>query len=360
MEEAKKKSGIARILPKLVLSLFLGGLFAWMAARGGLPLVPSAEAWSHVAGWTIPLYALLYFLTHLVRATRWRFLISPVKEIPLKEVIALNWIGFFAIFALPLRIGEVARPALTKLRHQISISIGFGTIAVERVVDGLITSICVAFGLFAIPRLESDDPFAVALPFYGYLALAIFGGAFVALFFFLWKRAWAVRMTEKIIGLVSKKLATLLADKVDGVADGIRSLADFRLTALFLGESLLYWGLNAAGMLALAWGCDIDMNPEQSLALMGILAIGILLPTGPGLFGNFQLALATALRLYFPESVVAELGAMYIFIMYAVQAVLIILAGVIPLYVMKLTLTDLLGAEQLKEGLSSPPPATDS
>ena len=96
-------------------------------------------------------------------ASRWRFLIRPVKEIGLKEVIALNWIGFFAIFALPLRLGEVARPALTKLRHQISVSIGFGTVAVERVVDGLVTSLCVAWALFALPRRETDDVLAQAL-----------------------------------------------------------------------------------------------------------------------------------------------------------------------------------------------------
>ena len=60
---------------------------------------------------------------------------------------------FFAIFALPLRLGEMARPALTKLRQGIPVSVGFGTIAVERVVDGLVTSLCVAWALFAIPMM---------------------------------------------------------------------------------------------------------------------------------------------------------------------------------------------------------------
>lgn len=350
-------SVMRRLLPKLVLSLALGGLFAWMVARGGVPLLPTEESFSHVIWWTVPAYVGTLLITHLLRATRWRFLIRPVKELPLKEVIALNWIGFFAIFALPLRLGEMARPALTKLRHQITVSVGFGTIAVERVVDGLVTSLCVAWGLFALPRIETDDAWAQALPFYGYVALTVFGSAFIALGVFLWQRAWAVRMTEKVFGLVSKRLGSLLAEKVDGVADGIRSLGSLRLTLGFLFETVLYWAFNAGGMWLLAWGCGIPMDWGHGVAVMGILAIGILLPTGPGLFGNFQLAISTALKLYFAEALVGTQGAVYIFLMYAIQSTLIVLAGVVPLYAMDLRFSDLLGTQQLREGLSQPPPA---
>lgn len=352
-------SFLRRILPKLVLSLALGGLFAWLAARGGVPLNPGRLDFSVVKLWTVPAYVGVLLLTHLLRATRWRFLIAPVKELPLREVIALNWIGFFAIFALPLRLGEMARPALTKLRHDVSLSAGIGTVAVERVVDGLVTSVCVAWALFALPHLDSDDPLVRALPFYGYLALTVFGCAFLALGVFLWQRAFAVRATQVVFGLLSTRLGALLADKVDGVADGIRSLASLRLTAGFLVETVIYWVTNAGGMWLLAWGCGIPMGPGHAVALMGILAIGILLPTGPGLFGNFQLAISTALKLYFAVELVGSHGAVFIFLLYAIQAVVIVLTGIIPLYAMNLRFGDLLGTEQLKKGLSVPPPSAD-
>lgn len=356
MAAAASRSFFRRILPKLVLSIALGGLFGWMVWAGGVPLIPRRAAFDHVAWWAVPAYVGVLLVTHFVRATRWRFLIAPVRKLPLKEVIALNWIGFFAIFALPLRLGEVARPALTKLRHGISVSVGFGTIAVERVVDGLITSLCVAWALFALPHLETDDPLARALPFYGYVALVVFGGAFVALGVFLWQRSWAVRMTEWGFGLVSKRLGKLVADKVDGVAEGIRSLASLRLTLGFLFETLIYWATNAGGMWVLARGCGVPLEPGHAVALMGILAIGILLPTGPGLFGNFQLAMSTGLRLYFAETLVGAEGSVFIFLLYVIQSITILLAGVIPLYVMNLRLGDLLGTEQLRQGLSSPSP----
>lgn len=325
-----------------MLSLAVGGVFAWLTSRGGLPLLPPREAFAHVAPWAVPVYVLCVLVVHWFRASRWRFLIAPVKALSLKDVVALNFIGFFAIFALPFRLGEVVRPALTKLRHGVPISAGVGTVAVERVIDGLLTTFCVGFGLLAMPRLEVDDPIARALPTYGYTALVVFSGAFVALGLFLWQEALAARLAKAIIGLVSPRLGELLSSKLATMADGLRCLADPKLAAGFLGETVLYWAANAFGMWILAVGCGLPLEPGHGVAIMGILAIGILLPAGPGLFGSFQLAVSTGLKIYVAESFIGVEGAAYVFLMYATQAVVITLAGVIPLYAMDISLGDAL------------------
>lgn len=339
---APRRSVLARLLPKLAVSLVLGGLFAWLAARGGVPLVPDPAALARVSGWAPPVYLGSLVLVHYFRASRWRFLIAPVQHVPKRDVILLNWIGFFAIFALPLRLGELARPALTKLRHGIPISVGLGTIAVERVVDGLITSICVAVALLVLPRVPSADPVASHLPTYGYAALLLFATAFIALGMFLWQRELAMRLTRATLGLLSPALAETLASKVGNVADGIRSIGDARLTLGFVLESLLYWGINALGVWLLGVGCGLPMSFGHAAAVMGVLAIGILLPTGPGLFGNFQLAVSAALRLYFAESLVGSQGAVFVFLLYVMQSSVMVLAGVIPLYALRLRFSDLL------------------
>lgn len=332
-----------RVLPKLAISLALGALFAWLVTRGGVPLIPPAEAFAQVAWWAVPVYVVTSLATHLVRATRWRLLIRPVKDdIPLWDGILINWIGFFAIFALPLRLGELARPALTKIRHGVSISAGLGTVAVERVVDGMVTSLCVVWALVALPQIPTDDELARSLPYYGGLAVSAFAAAFVALALFLWQRELAVRLVHGTVGRVSPRLGALVASKVVGVADGVRSIAAPRLALAFLVETTLYWGLNAAGMWLLGLGCGLDLTFGHAIGVMGILAIGILLPAGPGLFGNFQLALSTALKLYFAEALVGTQGAVFIFLMYGTQAILITLAGVAPLYALKLSFADLL------------------
>jgi uncharacterized protein (TIRG00374 family) len=347
---AKAASMARNVLPKLVISLLLGALFAWLVNRGGVPLIPPAEAFSDVTWWAVPVYVLSLVATHFFRASRWRFLIEPVKrDIPLRDTILLNWIGFFAIFALPLRLGEVARPALTKIRHGVSISAGLGTVAVERVVDGIVTSLCVVWALVALPQLPTDDELARSLPYYGAIAVGAFFAAFVALALFLWQREFAVRLVRATVGRVSPRLGALVAMKVAGIADGIRSIAAPRLALAFLSETLVYWGLNAAGLWVLGLGCGLDMSFGHAVGVMGILAIGILLPAGPGLFGNFQLSVSTSLKLYYAASIVGSQGAVYVFLMYVAQSIVITLAGVVPLYALKLSFADLLGARNGEE-----------
>lgn len=346
MAETTPPSLARRLLPKLGLSLVLGGLFAWLASRGGVPLLPPAEAFGRVSWPLVLAYVALLAATHLFRASRWRFLIAPVKkDVPFWEGVLLNWIGFFAIFALPLRLGELARPALCKLRQGISVSAGFGTVAVERVFDGLLTAGCVVWALTVLPSRETDDALARNLPYYGWLAVSVFAAAFAGLLLFLWQRELAVKLIQWTFGLVSPSLATKVAEKVGSVAQGVRSIAEPRLAAGFVGESLAYWGLNALGMWVLMRAVGIDLGVGHAVALMGVLAIGILLPAGPGMFGNFQLAVSVGLRLYLADEVVGSAGAVYIFLLYAIQAILISAAGIIPLYALRLHMRDLVRSE---------------
>lgn len=308
-------------------------------------MLPSGEDFAPVRWDLVALYVVILGATHFFRASRWRFLVAPVKDVPFLESVLINWIGFFAIFALPLRLGEFVRPALSKMRQGISASVGLGTVAVERVLDGLVTSSCVVWALAYLPRRPTADPLAASLPYYGWLAVALFTAAFAGLSLFLWQRAIAIRLIAWTIGFASTRLADKVAQKVGGVADGIRSIANPRLALGFVGETLLYWSLNALGMWVLAIACGLDLSFGQAVAVMGILAIGVLLPAGPGMFGNFQLAVSVALRLFLAEPLVARPGGVYVFLLYAIQALLITVAGVVPLYAMNLRFRDLVRTE---------------
>lgn len=317
-----------KLIPKLVVSIAIGALFAWLAKRGGVPLWPPRQAFSHVTWWAVPGYLGMVSLTHLVRATRWRFLIEPIRKLPLGEVITLNWIGFFAIFTLPLRLGEFVRPALTRMRYRIPMSAGLGTVAVERVIDGVITSCLVAWALFALPTRPTDDPIARAVPVYGSISLAVFVSALLFLGLFLWQKRLAAKLIERTVGLASPRLAGRLAEQIHHVADGLRCLGNARLAYGFALETAVYWFINIAGMWVLAIGCGLPLSPGHIVAVTGILSLGILLPTGPGLFGNFQLALVTALRLYLPDNIVMEQGSVYIFLLYLLQAGVVLSTGI--------------------------------
>ena len=61
---------------------------------------------------------------------------------------------------------------------------------------------------------------------------------------------------------------------------------------------------------------------------------------------RFQLAVAACLKLFFPESLVAQQGAVFVFLLYVLQSSAMILFGVVPLYALRLRLSDLLRLSQ--------------
>jgi glycosyltransferase 2 family protein len=193
-----------------------------------------------------------------------------------------------------------------------------------------------------LPRLETDDPIARVVPYYAGSVLLAFGCALVALAAFLWQRSLAVRLTERVFKFFSPSLGTLLARKVDSVADGIRSIGDARLAFGFLVETLLYWSTNACFMWVLGRACGLPLQLGHAVAVMGVLALGILLPSGPGMFGSFQVAVSAALKLYFPVQLVSGQGSVFIFLLYALNASMMMVVGVIPILRMRLHLSELI------------------
>jgi len=324
---------LARFVPRLIGSLLVAGLFWLLMSRGGVPVVPSRSAFAGVQWWTVGVYFASLFVVQWFRAYRWDYLLRPIARVPTSRIIAIAWVGFFAIMMLPLRMGEVVRPVLLRRDGRISGSAAMGTIAAERVLDGLFVAILLAATLAFVPHPDLRGVRFGAFPVEnvvraGYVTVAVFSAALVTLALFLVARRFMERLTRAVVGLVSPRLAERLSRMVGDLADGLRSLPDPKLMAPFLAQTAIYWGVNGLGMWFLGWGCGLPMTPGQGFSVMGVLAMGILLPAGPGLFGTFQLSVFLALRMYFPQETVVGAGAAYVFLMYAAQFVFTTLTGV--------------------------------
>src|SRR5690606_33176895 len=80
-----------------------------------------------------------------LRSARWWFLVSPLGQVRFGDVMLAGLAGALWIVALPWRLGELVRPALLARRSGLPVSQLLGTVAIERVVDGLF--VCGAFFL---------------------------------------------------------------------------------------------------------------------------------------------------------------------------------------------------------------------
>lgn len=312
---------------KLVGSVIIAFALWLILRRGGLPVFPATETFEKVHGWTVAAYAVTVGLWSFVRAMRTRHLLLPVASVSNRQILTVSWIGFLSIFVLPFRIGEMVRPALFHHQGQVSFATATGACGAERIIDGLVLMTLLGISL---PLGGPLDPLpdhigklpipVVAVPAAAYSMLMMFIAAFTAMALFYWRRGWARQMTDRVFGLVSKRLASFLAGQVEKISEGFRFLPSPRHLLPYLLETLLYWGIAAMGMWLLAWGCGVqDMTYIRSCALLGVLGLGIIVPGAPGYFGAFQGSVYAGLALYFSENVVLGAGSAYVFLLYTTQ-----------------------------------------
>lgn len=314
---------------KALVSLVIAFAFAWVLLRAGLPIVPSKAAFAKVNWSLVGVHTGLLMTMHVVRAIRWRHLLRPLApDIKRRRVVAASWLGFTAILLLPLRAGEVVRPWLIRDKKNITFSSGLGTMGAERVIDGLIVTAVLAGALVFVPRLDplpktfGDLKIPVAaIPAAGYAALALFVSLFLAMAVFYFARDFSKRVIHGTVGRISPKLGEKVAAVVGGLAEGLHFLANRKHGVPFIAETLVYWGINAVGMWVLGLACGLPMTLGHACAVMGVLAVGILVPAGPGLFGAFQASTYGALAMFFAPSMITWEGSVYVFLLYGVQFV---------------------------------------
>ncbi|MHB8376095.1 MAG: lysylphosphatidylglycerol synthase transmembrane domain-containing protein, partial [Dehalococcoidia bacterium] len=90
------------------------------------------------ADWRLALLSLpIYFLGLFVRTVRWQYLLRPVKKVSAFRLYPVVIIGLMANNVLPARAGEFARAYVLGQRERISKTTSLGTIAVDRLFDGV-------------------------------------------------------------------------------------------------------------------------------------------------------------------------------------------------------------------------------
>jgi glycosyltransferase 2 family protein len=256
-----------------------------------------ATFWPYLAG-----YLGLLAVTHFARAWRWNSLLAPLGvTIPGARLLAISSVGFMAILALPARLGEFVRPALIRRKGHISASAALGTVAVERIVDGLMVSLFVFGACFA---LRGPDAPSWMMPT-AYAALGIFGVATVFLLFALRRPEETVRLalTLSLLDRLVPRVARALEAKLLEMIRGFAVLRDPRNLTAFLLWSAGYWLANGLSLWVLARGMNLPLSLIGSYATMALVAVGITLPNSPGLVGQFQYFTLLGVSLYLGKGV---------------------------------------------------------
>jgi hypothetical protein len=322
---------------KLALSLLPAAGFVWLLQRGALPLLPERGALERVPMVSLVVYVLVWTTMYLIRTGRWWFLLAAVERVPFGTVLRVACVGLAAVVILPFRMGEAVRPIMIRREGRLSAWAATGTVGAERVIDGLcvsvllLVSLAMARPMEPLPDRIGDLPVPASLvPGAALSAALVFAtGSVVMGVFYLW-RAWARRMTERVIGLVSLRFAQWLAARVEQIAEGLGFLRQPRYAVPFVVATIMYWLLNAMTFWLLAQACGLgEIGFFGATATMGVVALGILVPATPGFFGAFQLATYAGLAMYLAPDLVMKQGATFAFLGYVFPVGLSVLAGLL-------------------------------
>lgn len=283
-----------------------------------------------------------------LRALRWRALLEPVMPgVPLYPRVASTAIGLAANNVLPARAGEFARALVCARLTRIPLPAVFGTLAVERALDGMVL-VGALVGVVALQGLPGDAD-AVRQAQAGARVVAaisvVLGLSLAALALFPHRFAGiAERLVRR---LLPARVQRPLVDALHAFLGGVAVLRSPRLLATSVAWAVAQWAILAGAYLLAFRALGIpEPGYGGAVFLQSMVALAVALPAAPGFVGTFHFAATYGLEMY---GVDADRAAAFAIVFHLGGWLTVTGLGVYYLSRLGLTWRALLGAERRVE-----------
>jgi hypothetical protein len=235
----------------------------------------------------------VYFLGIWVRTVRWQYLIRPVKRVSVWRLYPVVVIGLMANNLMPARAGELVRAYILGEREQMSKAASLGTIAVDRLFDGLTL---VPMMVIVAAFVGSGETFPLTVVDYNLslfgLAMVmavLFGAALGVLFLMAFSERWRNRADGFVMTVTPKRFRPSVEGLTHSFFGGLHSLrSPVDLFAAWI-MSAISWMLEAVMyyMVGRAFGLHAGFQYYLLVTAAANLAISVLASQGG--IGPFEL-----------------------------------------------------------------------
>ncbi|HEY7801091.1 MAG TPA: lysylphosphatidylglycerol synthase transmembrane domain-containing protein [Dehalococcoidia bacterium] len=322
------------------------------------------------ADWRLALLALpIYFAGLLVRTIRWQYLLRPVKKVSTLRLYPVVIIGLMANNILPARAGELARAYVLGQRERISKTTSLGTIAVDRLFDGvtliplMLIVAAVAGDKAHFPVLGHDLNFAGL----GVVMAILFGIALGALFYLALAdsgRRLLHRMVHRFApAKVKPHVEGLLLSFFDGL-HALRSPIDLGIAWVM---SLVSWLLEATMYYVVARAFGIHLGFDVFLLMTAAANLAIAIVATQGGVGAFELVVSKTIIAFAGSAAagasIQKDAAAYAIGLHALLLVPIVVIGLALMWSMDLSFSEMISSrsQELPEAeLEGTLPAEDA
>ncbi len=223
----------------------------------------------------------------MVRALLWRTLLQ--EQAGYRVVFLTLNEGYLLNNVLPFRLGEVGRAFLLGRKSGLGFFEVLSTIIIERALD---VGMAAAMLLISLPYVVGGQAARRGALAAVALVLVGLGALFILARNQTWAQATFTRLAERIPFLQR------LESQVEAFFKGLKALRDGRRFLKVIGLLLLNWGMAVLQFSMLLKAFFPQAQPLWAMFTLGVMALGVGLPSSPGSIGVMEAAVMGALAAF--------------------------------------------------------------
>jgi glycosyltransferase 2 family protein len=278
----------------------------------------------------------LYFVGFWFRTLRWHLLLKPIADIPTTRLYPVVLIGLMSNNVAPARIGEVVRAYLVGNRESISKSTALGTIALDRVFDGL--TLVAILGVMTI--VSGADAGVKSLGVGAALIFAAGTGVLVAM---AMSPARVRHWLSRFIRLLPERFGEAAERLVDSFLSGLVVIRSPSILLLAAFVSLVSWLLEASMYYVVGEAFHLDVGFDAYLIVTAASNLALSVFASPGGVGPFEVTAREVLTFFGARS--ADASA-YALALHALLLGPVILIGILLIWTSRISMSEIMGVRE--------------
>ena len=239
-----------------------------------------ASAFKQINMWYIVVAVMLQLSAVWFRSLRWKWLLEPFEDIPIKPLYEGTMIGYFGNTILPFRMGELLRAYVVSNACSTPVSKLFGSIIVDRVLDllGLVLLTLVLMIFFDLVLISDWIVFTIIT-------------ATIIIFTFLvilgknepdWTR---IQLKYHIL---QSKLGSKFYSSFTDIISGLSLLTKTTKKIRIYSFVVLLWSMYFFSFAFVVKAMSLELSWPNTGILMIVLSLVISIPAAPGFIGTYH------------------------------------------------------------------------
>ena len=291
------------------------------------------------------------------RAVRWHYLFAPVRPIAARQLFPIVAIGYASNNILPARTGEVVRAHVFGQRFGVSPVAGLGSVALERLFDGLMLTLFLCVGVAAslagaFGMDYAGDVLTATMSFLVFGVTAAFALSYLI--------ARYPERTGRTVRRWLRRLRRLQSRDhswVDAFIAGLGALRQKRLVIAALWSSAVAWGFEALMYWLVGEGFGLDLPFPVYLLVAAAANVIITAPSTSGGIGPFEWAAKSVVLIFLAGEGAEEVAIAYAAALHGLVLVPITIVGLVFLWTMHVPIRRLArGGGGVREGSAEEQP----